>query len=194
MDAFDTEITSQEKLKVLCLDRNALTALPEKMKEWTPKLEELMVRHNQLSELASDTMPSSLQVLHISSNQLTHLDALIKESVTSHCPNLTHLYANANQLTSLPMGIVSAHEQLQRLVISHNDTLAQLPDELWQKIDECGDNGNESDDDEGDNASGGCVILWQPNPTLKKPGTDFEGEDSDGKAPGEQEMDQTMEE
>jgi Leucine-rich repeat (LRR) protein len=185
LDAFDTEILPQERLKILCLDRNALVELPEKMKEWVPHLEELMVRHNQLKELGSETLPPSLRILHVSSNQLTNLDALMKKGAdgtttddaatleTSHCPNLTHLYANANKLISLPKGIVTAHVYWQRLVISHNDTLHELPEELWEKIDSMA--GKDGSDDE-DAVPEGCAVLWQPNPNLKKPGS----EENDG--------------
>ncbi|KAL3915019.1 MAG: hypothetical protein SGILL_005841, partial [Bacillariaceae sp.] len=210
LDAFDTEIEPQPSLKVLCLDRNALKGLPVKMNEWVPNLEELMVRHNELTDLGAETLSSSLRIVHISSNQLTSLDSLMKESngsdgsddvmsqSASQVPNLTHLYANANRLEKLPAGILTAHPYLQRLVVSHNTPLKEMPQEVWDKIETC-DNTVGDSDEEGDDAATGesCNILWQPNPNLKKPGSDEKGgEDKEdgGEATEDVDADDAMEE
>jgi hypothetical protein len=48
-----------------------------------------------------------------------------------------------------------------------------LPEELWEKIDSMA--GKDGSDDE-DAVPEGCAVLWQPNPNLKKPGS----EENDG--------------
>jgi Leucine-rich repeat (LRR) protein len=123
------------QLKILCLDRNELTSLPEDL---PPQLEELLVRHNQLTELPK-SLPPSLRILHISSNQLTELN-----SVADNCKELTHVYANGNQLTTLPEGLFEA--PLQRLVVSHNP-IASVPPVFWTQTE--------------------CEIVWKPNPHLE---------------------------
>jgi Leucine-rich repeat (LRR) protein len=126
-------------LKVLCLDRNQLTSVPDL--STLPKLEELLVRHNLLTQLMK--LPTSLKLLHISSNQLTNLNSLVEES---HCPQLTHLFANSNQLASLPAGILLNHPLLQRLLVSHNP-ISKVPDEFWGTTTE-------------------CQVVWKPNEHL----------------------------
>ncbi|KAG7358546.1 phosphoprotein phosphatase [Nitzschia inconspicua] len=155
VDTFDSEVSSQPNLKLLCLDRNSITDLPTKMKDWVPNLEELLVRHNRLERLGTNVLPSTLRILHISSNQLTSLDDILhwkhpesNDAPLSHCPRLTHIYANSNQLTHIPEGFVTCHSQLQRLVLSHNPPLRQLPQEIWDVLEQ---------NDEG--ASTACEIL-----------------------------------
>lgn len=191
LDAFDSEVVPQPNLKVLCLDRNLLTSLPKKMKDWLPNLEEFMIRHNQLKTLGTNRLPSALRILHISSNQLTNLDDIMlpkeEEDVTtptsySFCPHLTHIYANSNELTHLPEGIVTCHSRLQRLLISHNPPLRELPREVWDALEEQTDAAHTS--------ATHCEILWQPNPNIHRPGERAEGEEGDGNADTIEEMDQ----
>jgi Leucine-rich repeat (LRR) protein len=114
------------KLRVLSLDRNQLAALPE---QWAhlDRLESLLVRHNQLTQLP-DGVPGRgmkrLKLLHVSSNQLTRLpDSLVE------CSTLTHVYVNGNKLVTLPVGM-DLLPQLQRLVASHNPIDYMAP-EFW---------------------------------------------------------------
>jgi Leucine-rich repeat (LRR) protein len=110
------DISKLQNLKVLCLDRNQLTDLPD-LSEMS-QLKELLVRHNQLKKLPC--LPLSLQLLHVSSNQLVEL--------TMDCPALTHVYANGNQLTRLPANILTP--EIKRLVVSHNP-ITEVPDWFW---------------------------------------------------------------
>jgi Leucine-rich repeat (LRR) protein len=173
VDDFDSEVISQPRLKVLCLDRNLLTELPTRMKEWVPQLQDLMVRHNQLTSLGTNVLPPNLCILHVSSNQLTSLDEIIYDrdnsilgTRKSKCPNLTHIYANSNKLTHLPEGILTSHSQLQRLVVSHNPLMKELPLEIWNSL-------------EHEREGQRCEILWQPNPNIQRPGMSNEEKDKD---------------
>jgi Leucine-rich repeat (LRR) protein len=139
-----SDISKLTNLRVLCMDRNLLTTLPVELKQ-LERLQELFVRHNQLQSLAP--LPPSLTVLHISSNQLTELGNV------SQCFHLKTLHANANQLTSLPMDLLDNCRQLERLVVSHNSELTQVPAEFWT-------------------VTTSCEIVWKPNPQLTPPITE----------------------
>jgi Leucine-rich repeat (LRR) protein len=144
------------KLRVLSLDRNQLAALPE---QWAhlDRLESLLVRHNQLTQLP-DCVPGRgmkrLKLLHVSSNQLTRLpDSLVE------CSTLTHVYVNGNQLVTLPVGM-DLLPQLQRLVASHNPIDYMVP-EFWNVFGEpdletcmC-------------TAREGCTVLLHDAPVLR---------------------------
>ena len=160
------------------LSSSRKTVLPSNLAEWVPNLEELLLRHNQLSKLGVTEWPSALRILHVSSNRLIDLNELVpavadaddtNENSPSSLPSsLTHLYANGNRLERLPKGVLSNHPKLQRLVISHNPPLKELPDEMWKEL------GLFSKDQEADTANGAthsssCEILWQPNSNLKPP-------------------------
>jgi hypothetical protein len=176
------------QLRILCLDRNQLRSLPSNLRRWTPNLRELLVRNNLLEGPLQCQLPSTLQVLHVSSNRLTSLDALIapvdniggsdddgddEESSFSlssrlpkaQCPHLTHLYANGNELARLPRGIKSLHPNLLRLVVSHNPPLSDVPDEFWEGMI------SEGTPTAVENDSSTLEILWQPNPGLIPPMT-----------------------
>jgi Leucine-rich repeat (LRR) protein len=70
-------------LKVLCLDRNQLTELPKALGIWAPNLEELYVRHNIIRSIAKVYFPSTIRILHLSSNQLDNLDGLFRTGSTT---------------------------------------------------------------------------------------------------------------
>jgi hypothetical protein len=115
-------ISKMQSLEVLCLDRNQFQTLPQELGQ-LKKLHSLLVRHNQLQRLPEGvpcaTMP--LQLLHVSSNQLTQLpDSLVE------CTTLTHVYANSTQLTALPAGIENL-KQLERLNLTHNPLATLSP-------------------------------------------------------------------
>jgi Leucine-rich repeat (LRR) protein len=155
----------QENLRLVCLDRNQLTDLPD-MRKWTPNLEQLMVRHNLLSTVTE--LPTTLQILHISSNSVQNIDFItpLKE--------LTHVYVNSNQLTHLPAAVLEDCPKLQRLVISHNSSLTELPSQIWEYIQE---NSSSENDDTGSKPL--CEILWQPNPNLTLPTAMLDDDNSD---------------
>merc|ERR1712028_181364 len=101
--------------------------------------------------------PQTLKILQVSSNQLEDLNEIMMDTTngsnnksndnedddgatststattTTALPALTHLYANGNQLKQIPEGILTQHPKLQRLVISHNAPLIDLPHEMWQQ-------------------------------------------------------------
>jgi len=138
------------------------TFLPSNLAEWAPNLEECYLRHNDFSELGVRKWPSTLKILQVSSNKLTNLDELVGDGASQA---LTHLYANGNQLESLPEGIMTSHPHLERLVVSHNPPLTEMPQEVWQKLEDYKGDG-------GDDKRKACQILWQPNPNLKDPGAE----------------------
>ncbi|OEU10506.1 RNI-like protein [Fragilariopsis cylindrus CCMP1102] len=192
------------------------SVLPSNLAEWLPNLEGLLLRHNQLTKLGVTIWPTTLQVLHISSNQLSNLNEIMGTMVTMENDNdndtsmedddtsallqpsnLTHLYANGNQLQCIPTNILTKHPKLQRFVISHNPPLKELSNEIWKQIDK-----NENDNrDENDNnntnessasSSSPCKILWKPNPNLSPPGTknssSSNNDDGDGDDDGGEKM------
>jgi hypothetical protein len=146
------------KLRVLSLDRNQLSALPE---HWSNLdcLESLLVRHNQLTQLP-DGVPGCgmkrLKLLHVSSNQLTRLpDSLVE------CSTLTHLYVNSNQLVTLPVGMDEQHlPKLQRLVTSHNP-LDYMAPEFWNAF------GEPDLETSMCTAREGCTVLLHDAPVLR---------------------------
>jgi len=214
--------------------------LPSNLAEWLPNLEELLVRHNSFTKLGITKWPSSLKILHVSSNQLEDLDEImgitnmssgidvddnmnmnsdmnsgvddtpmmednpslssftVSTSIvtSSALPSLTHLYANGNQLKNIPNGILTNHPKLQRLVVSHNAPLKQLPNEVWDQLgllitsDEGGEkekgeekndiNDNNNKESAPSSTSPACVeIIWKPNPNLNPPGSINDDGDSD---------------
>ncbi len=140
------------RLKVLCLDKNPLEGLPEDL-QGLRQLEELYLRHTGLQDLPRRLPARSLKILHLSSNPLTNVDVLLN---APGLKELTQLYLNGCQLTSLPPGIVSQHPKLDRLVISHNPPLKHAPIDLWHAI-----RGKEL-------VALIADIVWQPNPNLKE--------------------------
>lgn len=141
------EISNMTKLRILCLDRNPLSSgsLPDLRN--LEELQELFVRHSNLSKLPA--LPVSLKVLHASSNPLTDLTVLMD----SECYRLTQLYVNGCQLVSLPEGIVSRHEDLNKLMVSHNAPLKQASTDFWRAVDSSEENSP-------------LRISWEPNPLL----------------------------
>ena len=137
------------------------------MAEWAPNLEECFLRHNKLTELRVTEWPKTLKILQVSSNKLKSLDELVPGMTEES--SLTHLYANGNLLQSLPQGILTSHPKLERLVVSHNPPLTDMPQEVWDRVQE------EQDDKS-------IQILWQPNPNLKEPGTETSSAFVDTKA------------
>lgn len=132
--------------------------LPSNLAEWAPNLEECFLRHNNLTELRVREWPKSLKILQISSNQLSSIDELVGDGRSL---SLTHVYANGNELKSIPEGILKSHPMLERLVISHNPPLTHMPAEVWEKLQNIKDNNDDNS----------IQILWQPNPNLRAPGT-----------------------
>eukprot|EP00980_Cylindrotheca_fusiformis_P022962 scaffold9951_cov146-Cylindrotheca_fusiformis.AAC.6 len=139
-----SDIAKMINLRVLCMDRNLLEELPVELQQ-LKCLQELFVRHNQLTSLPM-SLPTSLTVLHVSSNKLTNLGNV------NHCFQLKTLYANGNQLEQLPMTLLDDCHQLERLVVSHNPPLTQVPASLFD-----------------DAAHTNCKIVWKPNPQLTPP-------------------------
>jgi Leucine-rich repeat (LRR) protein len=173
------------------------SVLPSNLAEWLPNLEGLLLRHNQFTRLGVTIWPTTLQVLHISSNQLSNLNEIMgigsmendndtsmndddddnNTSAVLQPSNFTHLYANGNQLQCIPKNILTKHPKLQRFVISHNPPLKELSNELWNHINDNNDNdnGDKNDNDNINNdakssSSSSCKILWKPNPNLSPPG------------------------
>ena len=172
------------------------SVLPSNLAEWLPNLEGLLLRHNQFTKLGVTIWPTTLQVLHISSNQLSNLNEIMgtmgsmdndNDNDTSmdddnndtsaallQPSNFTHLYANGNQLQCIPTNILTKHPKLQRFVISHNPPLKELSNEIWNHINDNNENGDENENTNNDtksSSSSSCKILWKPNPNLSPPGT-----------------------
>lgn len=135
-----SDIAKLTNLRVLCMDRNSLNELPRELQD-LDNLQELFVRQNELTVLPS--LPPTLTVLHVSSNKLTDLGNV------SQCYELKTLYANGNQLSCLPLDLLDNCSRLERLVVSHNSQLKQVPTCFWSITT--------------------CEIVWKPNPQLTPP-------------------------
>jgi len=107
------KLDNLSQLTHLCLDRNQISEIPSDLATALPKLEALMLRHNRLTCLPA--LPASIQLLHVSSNQLTSLPPL------QHCRRLEILCANGNQLESsvLRMGLEDL-KNLKRVNLTKN--------------------------------------------------------------------------
>jgi Leucine-rich repeat (LRR) protein len=160
--AIDADIADAPDDEESSSDARGPTFLPSNLAEWAPNLEECFLRHNGFFELGVRKWPSTLKILQVSSNKLTNLDELVGDGASQA---LTHLYANGNRLESLPEGILKTHPHLERLVVSHNPPLTEMPQEVWQRLKD--DKGGDDDD-----KRKACQILWLPNPNLKDPGAE----------------------
>jgi len=153
-------ISNLSQLEILGLDRNRLASLPDSLTELL-NLRTLLLRGNQLTELPDLRGLISLQLLHVSSNQL-HGDAL-NEAQLAECGSLTHVYANSNRLTALPEGVETLPD-LKHLNVAHNH-IASLSDALLEKF------GGEGPDDDGVLVGGRagvgkCRVVLTGNPVL----------------------------
>lgn len=154
-----TMMMISSKMKILCLDRNRITSIPSTFLNHLEDLEELYVRHNELTELTS--MPSNLRILQVSSNQLTDLNILVNE-MQQFIPGLETIIANGNQITHLPPNLFSKLKKLKRFVISHNP-LESVPADFWHLQD------SQSSTSPSSSSSSNCEIVWRPNELLSPP-------------------------
>ena len=147
------QISNLSSLEILGLDGNRLTSLPDALTDLL-NLRILLLRGNQLTELPDLRGLISLNLLHVSSNQLEG-DALL-EAQLPECGSLTHVYANSNRLTVLPEGLETLPD-LQHLNVAHN-ALEHLSDALLQKWGE--------PDEDGILGGGKCRVVLTANPVL----------------------------
>ena len=147
-------IANLSSLEILGLDGNQLTSLPDALTELL-NLRILLLRSNQLTELPDLRGLISLQLLHVSSNQLQS-DALV-EAQLSECGSLTHVYANGNPcLTTLPDGVETLPD-LQHFNVAHN-AIQRVSDALLQKWGE--------PNEDGILGRGSCRVILTGNPVL----------------------------
>lgn len=85
-------LDSLTNLRVLSIQSNRLTTITGLSN--LPKLEELYLSHNAVTDLSGLEKNTTLRVLDFSNNQVTHLDHL------STLKNLEEVWASNNQLTS----------------------------------------------------------------------------------------------
>jgi Leucine-rich repeat (LRR) protein len=205
VDSNDDDNEKEEKEEQQLEQDFSDSVLPSNLAEWLPNLEGLLLRHNQLTKIGVTIWPTTLQVLHISSNQLINLNEIMgmdndndtsssmmdddddDDDTSALQSNFTHLYANGNQLQCIPNNILTKHPKLQRFVISHNPPLKELSNELWNQI---------NDENNDAKSSSSCKILWKPNPNLSPPGTknSSSSNDDNGENDGEEKNndDETM--
>lgn len=109
IDSFEA---NKSNLKILYLENNKLTELPE-MKGLS-SLETLSLANNEFAEYPTQlSQLAKLKVLSLSGNKLTEIESMASNTA------LTTLYLNYNELTSLPGGI-EALGLLSEVSISHN--------------------------------------------------------------------------
>mmetsp|Transcript_7961 Transcript_7961/g.14991 ORF Transcript_7961/g.14991 Transcript_7961/m.14991 type:complete len:318 (-) Transcript_7961:152-1105(-) len=104
-------------MQVLCLDGNMIEIIPEQLVCLT-NLKILMLRNNKIKSLpygVPGRTHASLQIFQISSNELTALPPSIAE-----CPCLEKIYANANMIADIPLGL-SKMMSLKHCNLSNNN-------------------------------------------------------------------------
>lgn len=177
-------------LEELLLRQNSFKKLG--VTKWPQTLKILQVSSNQLEDL-NEIMMDTTNGSNSKSNDNEDEDDTLRPmatgdndddddgatststaTTTTALPALTHLYANGNQLKQIPEGILTQHPKLQRLVISHNAPLIDLPHEMWQQLGLL--NTYDDDNNDGSNnttsSSSDLEIVWKPNPNLIPPGSD----------------------
>ncbi|RZF33542.1 hypothetical protein LSTR_LSTR008188 [Laodelphax striatellus] len=98
--AIPLEIQTYQKLKVLILDRNRLTSLPEEI-GCLPKLESFSATDNKLTVLPkSFSNLSSLKKIHISGNLIKEFPVML-----IGLPHLDFIDLSKNKLTTVPKGV-----------------------------------------------------------------------------------------
>ena len=113
-------------LEVLAVDNNALRALPASMYAMS-KLEKLIVRGNQITEISEDVSQlTALRMVQASSNRL----AAIPAALGSLC-KLEELYLNSNQIREIPESLTGLLA-IKKISLANNRIRA-LPAVLEEK-------------------------------------------------------------
>ena len=218
-----SKISQLTNLKLLCLDKNQITELPDPFEEeqfggtilpnakndddddtdmairttpFLPNLEELYLRHNELTSIPTQFFKSmtKLRIVHLSSNQLTDdencwpalTSCCLKNGSSSSITTLTTMYLNGNQFSSISEDFLLAvknngnkkdDSKKLRVVISHNP-ITKVPDVFWDMVGKSDDNDEDFDyddtimnDDDENSSSNNYEIVWQPNSNLTRPTT-----------------------
>ncbi|XP_022257533.1 protein phosphatase PHLPP-like protein [Limulus polyphemus] len=112
------ELNKEVPLRKLLLENNLLAELPEAFFDYLPRLDELNVTHNQLTDLPLPTSKQnlSLRKLFLSANRLReNVFELLRV-----CPRLQVLHVGYNLLTKLPDHIFKATPDLQQMSLAGN--------------------------------------------------------------------------
>ncbi len=130
LSALPNDLTRLTKLKVIFCSDNQFTHVPEILGQ-CPELSMIGFKSNQISMLASDALPSKLQWLILTDNQLDQLPASL-----GRCLNLQKLMLAGNKLAHLPDEMATCNK-LELLRISANrfellpEWLLSLPRLAW---------------------------------------------------------------
>lgn len=130
LSALPNDLTRLTKLKVIFCSDNQFTHVPEILGQ-CPELSMIGFKSNQISTLTSDALPSKLQWLILTDNQLDRLPAAL-----GRCSNLQKLMLAGNKLSHLPDEMATCNK-LELLRISANrfellpEWLLSLPRLAW---------------------------------------------------------------
>jgi Leucine-rich repeat (LRR) protein len=179
LTAIPPEIQLLQNLNILGLDRNQLETIPVEIQA-LKNLTHLLLRQNGLKELPdiNYNLPK-LQILHVSSNQLTSLPV----TMFQQCPQLTHVYANSNKLTSVDTDVIASFElltNLQHVTLAHN-VIAYLPSDFWRTFGKPDQDGvchlNRTTDADSNSK---CTVALRGNPVVQQVlQNDADNDDSD---------------
>ncbi len=116
------------QLRVLYLDSNQLSHLPEHIFAGLAQLQWLNLDHNQLSTLPEHVFAdfAQLEVLYLSANELSDLPEHLFAGLTQ----LRELYLYSNQLNNLPEHVFAGLTQLRELGLAENQ-LSNLPEHVF---------------------------------------------------------------
>jgi Leucine-rich repeat (LRR) protein len=120
------------KLRLLYLDRNGFTSLPD-LSTMT-SIEDLSLCHNRLDTLndpitGQALLPSSLRYLQMSANRLKH----ITRKTFQNLVNLKYLYLSGNQISYIENDAFSHLTHLTALYLSRN-SLKQIPSRAFYSL------------------------------------------------------------
>ncbi|XP_070508398.1 carboxypeptidase N subunit 2-like [Chironomus tepperi] len=121
------------KLKILYLDSNLLTELPENLFGPTSSLEELYINNNKLSVLPENLLKNmeNLQIVHINDNYFAELDRLAK-ALDGHA-NLRILELQYNRFGNFDFKFFKQFQKLESLTIG-SQTAYILTQISWQSL------------------------------------------------------------
>lgn len=121
------------KLRLLYLDRNGFTSLPD-LSRMSTTLEDLSLCHNFLETLTDpltgeSLLPASLKYLQLSNNKLKVLTSKTFE----HLHNLKYLYLGSNQIAHVDSNAFAHLTRLNALYLGRNN-LRQIPSRAFYNL------------------------------------------------------------
>lgn len=158
------------ELQVLCLDGNQIESVPEEVGKLV-KLKSLMLRQNKIEDLPEGVpgcQMANLSLLHVSSNKLKSLPASL-----AGCTSLERVYANANRLMTIPVGIGLELSKMRSLNVSSNE-IEHLPVDFVERFGEPDVTTGKCTKDPA------CVVQMDQNPCIRAASLELKSIDEHG--------------